>query len=548
MVTPGGAVAHVAQQPRRSRFPLSAPGPPSFPTTDDVGCLMSRETSWTSWTSDQHLDATARASSPGPGANNLAPPAGDCSDPAAPLPPRVDIQDSAKQVADELRTLVSRAPPRSFQGPRLWDVARQALLGVDICSQVDDYLRAIFRVPGPPRRQQHRNANQPGRESRRKKKKRDYATTQERFKKRQADCARSILDGPCAAKVTDGRGFLETWRGYMTGATPAPPADPVPVPSQRIDIFQPATAQEIKTALPPKNSAAGPDGFSARLLRSIPLVLLRVLLNVVLLQRRLPPSWRGARTTFIPKKNDAQEPSDFRPITVGPVLQRLFHRILAKRATAAAGLDYRQRAFQPVDGCAENILLLSTALNEARQKLRPLYLASIDLSKAFDRVSTEAILRGALRAGFDDSFISYLGELYSTSFTTLQYEGEEVRVEPTTGVRQGDPLSPILFNLVIDEFLAGVDTNVAFRSGDFSLDAMAFADDLVVLASTPRGLQERLDSLAAFLSPRGLSINVKKSFTLSLQPSGREKKVKLLCDKIFHIDGQLLPASDVALT
>ncbi|KAG0445295.1 hypothetical protein HPB47_017178 [Ixodes persulcatus] len=135
VVTPGGAVAHVAQQPRRSRFPLSAPGPPSFPTTDDVGCLMSRETSWTSWTSDQHLDATARASSPGPGANNLAPPAGDCSDPAAPLPPRVDIQDSAKQVADELRTLVSRAPPRSFQGPRLWDVARQALLGVDICSQ-----------------------------------------------------------------------------------------------------------------------------------------------------------------------------------------------------------------------------------------------------------------------------------------------------------------------------------------------------------------------------------------------------------------------------
>ncbi|KAG0445048.1 hypothetical protein HPB47_001137 [Ixodes persulcatus] len=226
VVTPGGAVAHVAQQPRRSRFPLSAPGPPSFPTTDDVGGLMSRETSWTSWTSDQHLDATARASSPGPGANNLAPPAGDCSDPAAPLPPRVDIQDSAKQVADELRTLVSRAPPRSFQGPRLWDVARQALLGVDVCSQVDDYLRAVFRVPGPPRRQQHRNANQPGRESRRKKKKRDYATTQERFKKRQADCARSILDGPCAAKVTDGRGFLETWRGYMTGAPPAPPADP----------------------------------------------------------------------------------------------------------------------------------------------------------------------------------------------------------------------------------------------------------------------------------------------------------------------------------
>lgn len=108
----------------------------------------------------------------------------------------------------------------------------------------------------------------------------------------------------------------------------------------------------------------------------------------------------------------------------------------------------------------------------------------MDLAKAFDRVSTEYILRGALRAGFDDCFLAYIRELYATSYTTLQYEGEELEVQPTTGVRQGDPLSPVLFNLVVDEFLGGVDPNVAFRSGDLTLDAMAFADDLVVCTST----------------------------------------------------------------
>lgn len=54
---------------------------------------------------------------------------------------------------------------------------------------------------------------------------------------------------------------------------------------------------------------------------------------------------------------------------------------------AAAALDFQQRAFQSVDGCAENILLLYTALDEAHQKLRPLHLASMDLAKAFDRVT-----------------------------------------------------------------------------------------------------------------------------------------------------------------
>lgn len=490
VVTPGGAVAHVVQQPRRSCSPGESP----------------------------------------------------------PVPParEVPAQSSREEVREELRKLLSRAAPRVFQGSRLWDLARRALLGVDVFRHLDDYLRDVFVVPAPPRQGQRNRRRQPAHESRRKKKKREYAATQERFAKRQADCARAILDGPCTSTITDSRGLLLEWRTFLTGAPAAPPPDPVAVPAQRIDVFQPATAQDIKVALPPKNSAAGPDGFTARLLRSVPLPLLRVLVNLLLLLRRLPTAWRAARTSFIPKKNPASLPSDFRPITVGPVIQRLFHKILARRVTAAASLDFRQRAFQPVDGCAENILLLSTALDEARQKLRPLHLASVDLAKAFDRVTTESILRGALRAGFDDSLLAYIRELYATSYTTLQYEGEELVVQPTTGVRQGDPLSPVLFNLVVDEFLSNVDPGVAFRSGQFSLDAMAFADDLVVCASTPQGLQQRLNDLAAFLTPRGLTINTAKSFTLSLQPSGKEKKCKIVTTRSFNIDGEALPVSGVA--
>lgn len=170
------------------------------------------------------------------------------------------------------------------------------------------------------------------------------------------------------------------------------------------------------------------------------------------------------------------------------------------------------------------------------------------MANAFDRFSTEAILRGALRAGFDSSFLAYLRELYSTSHTTLQFEGEVLRVQPTTEVREGDPLSPILFNMVVVEFLCSVVHNITFRSDDFALDATAFADDLVVLASTPQGLQQRLDDLAAFLEPRGLAINVSKSFTLALQPSGRDKKIKVLTTTDFTINGQPQPASGVAKT
>ncbi|KAG0433654.1 hypothetical protein HPB47_019691 [Ixodes persulcatus] len=208
---------------------------------------------------------------------------------------------------------------------------------------------------------------------------------------------------------------------------------------------------------------------------------------------------------------------------MAPVVQRLLHKILARRLAAAVGLNFRQRAFQPVDGCAENVLLLATAIAEAKQRLRPLYMASIDLTKAFDRVSTEAIVRGALRAGLTDNFVAYVRDLYRTSQSILNYKAESLLVKPTTGVRQGDPLSPTMFNLVLDEYLSKTDVNVGFTSGEFRLDAMAFADDLL-----------------------GLRINVAKSFSLVLQPSGREKKSKVETDVTFCVRDQPLPVATTA--
>lgn len=69
--------------------------------------------------------------------------------------------------------------------------------------------------------------------------------------------------------------------------------------------------------------------------------------------------------------------------------------------------------------------------------------------------------------------------------------------------------------------------DVAFRSGDLEVDATAFADNLMIFASTPEGLQERLEETEAFFAQRGLTINIHKSFTVALVPSGKLKKTKI---------------------
>lgn len=109
------------------------------------------------------------------------------------------------------------------------------------------------------------------------------------------------------------------------------------------------------------------------------------------------------------------------------------------------------------------------------------------------------------------------------------------------GVRQGDPLSPLLFNLVVDRALGILSEDVGYRMGGKVINALGYADDIVLLASTKSGLQENLTRLHAAFLRNGLLINAKKTGVLSMVASGRDKKVKIDTTPYFTVGGALIP-------
>ena len=169
-------------------------------------------------------------------------------------------------------------------------------------------------------------------------------------------------------------------------------------------------------------------------------------------------------------------------------------------------------------------------------------MAFLDLRKAFDSVSHSSIVRVAYRTGLPPPLLHYLLRLYQNGSTT--FFGRSVALD--VGVRQGDPLSPLLFNVVVDEVLERV-TSLGFghHFGKHCFNAFCFADDLVLIASSKMGLQHLVDVALADFSHSGLLPNPLKCRTLAILSDGASKT--WFCDDkpFLHIFSTPVPALSV---
>jgi hypothetical protein len=241
----------------------------------------------------------------------------------------------------------------------------------------------------------------------------------------------------------------------------------------------------------------------------------------------MPPSaFREGYTSLAPKSVSAREPGEYRPITVSSMLARVFHRVISKRMERGVPLNERQKAFRSGDGLRDNIWILRTLIRSRTRRTRPLCIAFIDVAKAFDSVSHHSMLSAAKRLGVPSRLLDYVQSLYKGSVTQLKVGGvlgQTIRVG--RGVRQGDPLSALLFNYVMDLALSSLDPKLGVRLGQgVSVNHLAFADDVALIAETAVGLRSLASAFERALALVGLRPNPKKSATLEVRVDGKGKR------------------------
>jgi hypothetical protein len=138
-------------------------------------------------------------------------------------------------------------------------------------------------------------------------------------------------------------------------------------------------------------------------------------------------------------------------------------------------------------------------------------LIQLDISKAFDTIPNEAIEPALHKLGIPTVLRSSIVNSYTQMRTSIEHHGSAISIQLRRGVKQGDPLSPYIFNAIINPLLEQLENLGGFTINDSqSISSLAFADDLILVADDHDAAQKLLTHTELYLQSLGMSIAAHK--------------------------------------
>jgi hypothetical protein len=161
---------------------------------------------------------------------------------------------------------------------------------------------------------------------------------------------------------------------------------------------------------------------------------------------------------------------------------------------------------------------------------KPTFCCFIDFSKAFDNVDHTCLFLKLFKCGIKGKLFNFLYDLYSKCFSYIFMNNEKSDSIPIKrGVRQGDPISPTLFSIFINDLIYELKKlNCGISIGILIICALLYADDLVLISDSLEHLQKLLDCVKTFCSNWYMFVNISKTKIVSFIP----KPFKLNDEKI----------------
>ncbi|KAK3573216.1 hypothetical protein QTP86_015137, partial [Hemibagrus guttatus] len=240
--------------------------------------------------------------------------------------------------------------------------------------------------------------------------------------------------------------------------------------------------------------------------------------------------------TSLGGKGDRRVCSNYREITLLSLPGKVYSRVLERRVRPLVEprIQEEQCGFRPSRGTLDQLYTLHRVLEGSWEFAQTVHMCFVDMEKAFDRVPRSILWEVLWEYGVRGPLLRAVWSLYNRSRSLVCIASCKSDLFPVhVGLRQGCPLSPVLFIVFMDRISRRSQGLEGIQFGDHRISSLIFADDVVLLALSSLDLQHALGRFAAECEAAGMRVSTSKSEAMVLD------RKKVACT--LQVGGEVLP-------
>ena len=275
------------------------------------------------------------------------------------------------------------------------------------------------------------------------------------------------------------------------------------------------------------DTSPGPDKVLFKVVKELKCYkVIGYIASIMLMSGIVPDTFKKGRTILIYKSDDSNEIRNWRPITVYPILRRIIERTLDKKLKNIVELNPCQRGFTRTPGTFINSSILNGCLQHCKQSKTNLFVALLDISKAFDTIGHAHIERCLETLDIPNKLRTLIINLLIDNEVNVQVNPtEQTRaIKILRGVAQGSSISPTIFNIAINFIIDDLTKEdncekygYAMNQDVSNISCLAFADDIAIICKDKYSLTCMLKLAQGNLEKIGLQLNCIKSKILAFK-------------------------------
>ena len=276
--------------------------------------------------------------------------------------------------------------------------------------------------------------------------------------------------------------------------------------------------------------APGPDNILNELFKHKHLDCIDFILtafNSIFESHDFPFEWSHANIIPVHKKGDFNSCDNFRPIWLTSLFSKLYTHVLNKRVsdfvTANCIIPEEQAGFREGYSTIDHIFTLYSMIQLQFSKNKKLYVCFVDYKKAFDSINRNALFKILEANGINGNMLNAIMSIYKNVSASVFVNGNHSdKLFSLTGLKQGCLLSPNLFSIFMTEISKALNSH-GIKGIKFEFNTifhLLFADDIILVSDSIKGLQNQLNILEFQSNRLGLEINNDKTQIVIFRKGG----------------------------